>query len=200
MAEKIISERVNVPFKEVSEEHEEEQEETEEEEDLEEDLEPEVEEFTEFPTEPVRIIPTPPPEPAEEETLEEELENTPTTPAGTRIEETEEPPKTCKDNFDCPPQMKCDKDICVDVGCLNEGEAPPGAINPEYKEHMATECCEGLKKIEYSGNYDDNCNWNLLEGNPSGMCANCGNEICGPGETKCNCPEDCPESKTESFS
>ena len=97
----------------------------------------------------------------------------------------------CDNNLDCPAQMKCENSICVDVGCVEAGGTIPGAISPEYKEHMATECCSGLKRITYSGNYDEDCVVKPLMGGPSAVCSNCGDGICEEWETKCNCPEDC---------
>jgi len=109
---------------------------------------------------------------------------------------------SCSDDFDCPSRMRCERPtcgidvecgegVCVDVGCVEEGETIPGAISPEYREHMATECCEGLTRIQFSGDYDENCEPTLLAGGPGGTCTKCGNGICGAEETKCNCPEDC---------
>ncbi len=101
----------------------------------------------------------------------------------------------CKNNFDCPLQMKCENFICVDVGCIKEGGSFPPPISPKYTNHMATECCKGLKAITFPGGYDENCNRKLLYvGAPTEMCSNCGNGICEENlETKCNCPEDCEE-------
>lgn len=118
----------------------------------------------------------------------------------------------CSDDFDCPPKMKCElpacgvgeycgEGVCVGVGCLGEGGLIPGAISPEYREHMATECCEGLRAIVYYGNYDENCNWLPLAGAPSGVCSRCGNGVCESWETKCTCSADCapPPDVCEKF-
>jgi hypothetical protein len=104
-------------------------------------------------------------------------------------------PVICKNNFDCPLQMKCKNYICVDVGCLEKGESLPGAINPKYTNHMATECCRGLKRITVSKYYDTDCNIQMYPlGGSISICSNCGNGICEENlETKCNCPEDCEE-------
>lgn len=85
MSEKIISEKVNVPFEEVEEE---ETEEEKEEADLEEEIEPEEpESFTDFTTEAVapvlETIPIPDTSP---EPLEQEIENVPSTPGTVREE------------------------------------------------------------------------------------------------------------------
>ena len=101
---------------------------------------------------------------------------------------------SCNDSLDCPSQMKCENSVCVDVGCIKEGEMGPSAgINPEWYDHLPTECCEGLKSITYSGLYDENCDFVALVGGPSEVCTRCGDGQCGKGETKCNCPEDCRE-------
>ena len=97
----------------------------------------------------------------------------------------------CKTNLDCPSQMRCENSVCVDVGCVKEGGTIPGAISPEYRNHMPTKCCEGLKTIAYSGYFDKKCNRVPLAGAPSGVCSKCGNGICESWETKCTCPEDC---------
>ncbi|MCK4858936.1 MAG: hypothetical protein KAS87_00060 [Candidatus Omnitrophica bacterium] len=106
-------------------------------------------------------------------------------------DQSEEKPLSCEDDFNCPAQMKCENYVCVSVGCIAEGEALPGAISPEYKKHMATECCQGLKVILWPKLFDEDCRWTRLIGAPSGVCSNCGNGTCENWETKCNCPEDC---------
>ena len=100
-------------------------------------------------------------------------------------------PTTCKNNFDCPLQMKCKIFICVDAGCIKEGGSFPGAF-PDA-DHMANKCCEGLKRITASKYYSEDCNIDkLLWGGSMSTCSNCGNRICEENlETKCNCPEDC---------
>ncbi|MDA3815233.1 MAG: cohesin domain-containing protein, partial [Patescibacteria group bacterium] len=99
----------------------------------------------------------------------------------------------CNNNLDCPMQMKCENNVCVSVGCVEEGEIIPGAISPEYRERMATECCAELKGIDYFRNYDANCNPTPLMGGPAGVCSDCGNGICEGWENKCNCSKDCVE-------
>ncbi len=104
----------------------------------------------------------------------------------------------CTDNLDCPEQMKCENFGCVDVGCVEEGQRTPiTAISPEgfeQRKHMATECCGGFIAITYSGDFDADCNIELIEGTQGGaVCSNCGNGICEGWETECNCPNDCGE-------
>jgi len=103
-------------------------------------------------------------------------------------------PVPCSNDLDCPPKTKCEDGKCVDVGCVEKGGLIPGAINPQYRQHMATECCEGLDQIQYSGNFDDQCNFVPLDGGPAGACTDCGNGECDEQETKCNCPDDCKQS------
>lgn len=97
----------------------------------------------------------------------------------------------CSDDLDCPPKMKCESGMCVDVGCVEEGGLIPGAISPQYRQHMATECCEGLEQIQFAGNFDEKCNIVPLAGGPAGACTDCGNGTCDDQETTCNCPDDC---------
>jgi len=99
---------------------------------------------------------------------------------------------SCSDDLDCPVKMKCEDNICVDVGCVEEGRGLPFIGPPEYFEHITTECCEGLTAIAHSASHDPNKNCE-----PTGIlgvgrvCTKCSNGECGIGETKCNCPEDC---------
>ena len=76
--------------------------------------------------------------------------------------------------------------ICEKVteDCAKEGESVP--VVPG-----ALKCCEGLTKISCAR---PDANGNCPEGCVgASICANCGNGICGLGENKCNCPEDCKE-------
>lgn len=98
---------------------------------------------------------------------------------------------SCSNNFDCLEKMKCVNSTCISVGCVPEGGQIPGAISPDYRKHMANECCAGLQVIPYSGLYDSNCNQTMIVGAPSGICSRCGNGVCESWETKCTCPEDC---------
>jgi hypothetical protein len=133
---------------------------------------------------------------------------------GTIVQTTTTTPSGCASDFDCPTNMKCTNYVCptcpsgitctmtcipghcIDVGCVSEGGTIPGAISPEYRKHMATECCSGLTAITYSGMYDGNCNALAIAGAPSGVCSKCGNGICESWETKCNCAKDCGSSCT----
>jgi len=135
-------------------------------------------------------------------------------PPSCTIPTTTTTPIFCTNDFDCPSGMKCTDYACptcpqqsqcpytcipgrcVDVGCVPEGGMIPGAISPDYRQHMATTCCAGLSTIEYSGRFDQNCNRVAIAGEPAGVCSKCGNGICESWETKCNCPSDCGSSCT----
>jgi len=70
---------------------------------------------------------------------------------------------------------------CEDLPCKQAGESV-----------WLFECCEGLRQIPPAYIYDANCN--QLEMPPPGwlpVCSDCGNGVCEPWESKCNCPEDC---------
>ena len=110
-------------------------------------------------------------------------------------------PTFCKNNSDCPLQMKCENRICVEVGCLKESESLPRAINPKDINHIATKCCAGLKGITASKFYDADCNVQMFPlGGSTSICSNCGNGICESWENECNCPEDCErESDTSDW-
>ncbi len=111
----------------------------------------------------------------------------------------------CGDN-DCDSDENCttcpeDCHYCGDGCCiLNETYQncwldccyPEGAEKPVLPNRT---CCSGLQ----SGTvYDMDCV--QQQGQCSGcemigtsVCINCGNNICGPGENYCNCPEDCEQ-------
>jgi len=103
---------------------------------------------------------------------------------------------SCESYLDCPSQMKCENFVCVDVGCIEEGQRiPRTAISPEGFEsikHLTTECCKGLTIITHGDSFDENCNLEFRVGvTGGGVCSNCGNGICEEWETKCNCSKDC---------
>ena len=69
--------------------------------------------------------------------------------------------------------------------CIEEGKKfylKPG--EPQLKE-----CCSGLKTGTFYSIVEDNC----FPETVISVCIDCPNNICGPGENKCNCPEDCEE-------
>ncbi len=99
----------------------------------------------------------------------------------------------CIENQDCSKEFKCVNSECISVGCVGDGENTPGAIGPEYSDHMATECCEGLKGLIWNVDIKG-CEEPMVGGGY--LCTSkCGNEICDSNENKCICPEDCVEEE-----
>lgn len=73
--------------------------------------------------------------------------------------------------------------------CIPEGES--GAVTPWEKN-----CCPGLNRIGCeSPDQDGNCQPCL----GAFICAKCPNRECGPGENKCNCPQDCQQIQIKTF-
>lgn len=81
-------------------------------------------------------------------------------------------------------QPNCEFAACPDeeMPCGEEGE----------KASAGQSCCENLKNIPDSYFDEEAAECKTEEGEQT-ICANCGNGECGPGENKCNCPEDCKE-------
>jgi hypothetical protein len=72
--------------------------------------------------------------------------------------------------------------VCSQEECIGEGGSVPVVPN-------APKCCEGLKPISCDRpNERGVCRYGCVG---TVICANCGNGVCGLGENKCNCPEDC---------
>lgn len=89
---------------------------------------------------------------------------------------------TCGIGYDCIQQYDIlGQSYCTCLQCVPEGQSH--AVTPG-----AARCCSGLAEINCS-TPDNEGNCQQCEG--SVICAQCGNGICGPGENKCNCPEDC---------
>jgi len=72
--------------------------------------------------------------------------------------------------------------IVPPMTCLSEGQ---NSTNPFRV------CCTGLQKALF---YSNAC---TIINTTGGICINCGNGICGPGENKCNCPLDCNQSNEQ---
>lgn len=72
------------------------------------------------------------------------------------------------------------------IACVPEGQTMP--VYPGYR------CCEGLTAIS-TAKPDGNGNCPIQPPLGASVCTKCGNNICGPGENKCNCPKDCLEPK-----
>jgi len=98
----------------------------------------------------------------------------------------------CKEPFDCEGlehpmcvgDWQCQKGTCVWVcsqGCVEEGGYVP--VVPG-----APECCDGLIKVPCDApDAEGKCQ--LCAG--ASICTKCGDGVCGVGENKCNCPDDC---------
>jgi len=107
----------------------------------------------------------------------------------------------CPPNQVCAQYMRCynpncqyDQDcICPTPTGVQITPTPTPTCTPEGKSmpvYPGYQCCSGLTaistaKLDASGN----CPTNPPIG--ASVCAKCGNKICGPGENKCNCPQDC---------
>jgi len=90
------------------------------------------------------------------------------------------PVTACGDNV-CAIGESCPED-CPASSCIAEGK------NTTYAPRGA-KCCEGLTEADlYTYAFNGKCD---LLNTTGGTCIQCGNGICGPGENKCNCPEDC---------
>ncbi|MEA3343531.1 MAG: hypothetical protein U9Q92_05160 [archaeon] len=89
----------------------------------------------------------------------------------------------CGDGMCKSPENKCNCPEDCPSKCAGEGESVPVVLG-------APECCEGLTKIGCE-KPDNNgiCPTEPCVG--ASICAKCGNGVCGNGENKCNCPEDC---------
>ncbi len=83
-----------------------------------------------------------------------------------------------------------DAGACGEAGC---GKADAGNCSGEDKQFFAKQlgaaCCAGLTRIAGTEAVDGGCSQvppDLF------VCTRCGNGLCGPGESRCNCPNDCP--------
>lgn len=83
--------------------------------------------------------------------------------------------------YDCPP-----------TACKGEGERLSDAIVPGVEP---LRCCVGLNTVRDITIYKKTGECTF--GSESAICVNCGNGVCGLGENKCNCPEDCSEETKE---
>jgi predicted outer membrane repeat protein len=72
---------------------------------------------------------------------------------------------------------------CQELACREAGESV-----------YLSECCEGLHKIRPAHIFDADCSELELVGWLF-LCSDCGNGICEPWESKCNCPEDCQQPR-----
>ena len=79
------------------------------------------------------------------------------------------------------------QDVCEESECAGEGEiiSIMPLPDPEAKMYL---CCEGLKQ---GGVFSDDGDGKCYPMMDAAVCIDCPNGICGLGENKCNCPEDC---------
>ena len=79
------------------------------------------------------------------------------------------------------------QEVCEESECAGEGEmiSIMPLPDPEAKIYL---CCEGLKQ---GGAFSDDGDGKCYPIMDAAVCIDCPNGICGPGENKCNCPEDC---------
>ena len=77
------------------------------------------------------------------------------------------------------------QEVCEKAECAGEGEMISIMPDPEAKRYL---CCEGLKQ---GGVFSDDGDGKCYPMMDVAVCINCPNGICGSGENKCNCPDDC---------
>lgn len=73
-------------------------------------------------------------------------------------------------------------------GCISEGET-----GNYFDEDV---CCSGLTKISNSFVSGGGC---VAPTDGSFKCTNCGDNVCGDGENRCNCPQDCGKCEVAIF-
>jgi hypothetical protein len=71
--------------------------------------------------------------------------------------------------------------------CLEEGQSEPGVPT------VPRNCCSGLNQSYVYSIVDGNC---IPAPGANFICIKCGDGICGSGENKCNCPQDCGSTTT----
>jgi len=117
---------------------------------------------------------------------------------GNEIGNGNEEPVACQaDAMQCPDGSyvsrvapSCEFAECPISDCLEEGEIgqPTAALGKD--------CCVGLKPVNQTNVYDATCNLTADAQSAHRLdyvCVACGNNECGLGENKCNCPADCTE-------
>ena len=85
--------------------------------------------------------------------------------------------------------------------CLKEGEINSMGYNSSEE---SLSCCSGLRAIPApeawrnpDGSIDSTCNPDKLGVPYNVVCAYCGDGVCGTGENKCNCAQDCQTKPTQ---
>jgi len=64
---------------------------------------------------------------------------------------------------------------------------PCAAVGAPLVE-LGQQCCEGLQQLPGARPTP----WGCRGDQASAVCGACGDDLCGPGENRCNCPGDCP--------
>lgn len=75
------------------------------------------------------------------------------------------------------------------TACVQEGE------KIDLMSGSELECCEGLKGVA-DLYFDETIGKCQVGGDELSVCVKCGDSVCGIGENKCNCPEDCKKDET----
>jgi hypothetical protein len=78
------------------------------------------------------------------------------------------------------------------LGSVREGEEFEPAMSDYNNTDFRKACEKGLVAIEAAKNNNGSCSIPLC---PCLVCTKCGDGICGSGENKCNCKNDCGENK-----
>ncbi|MCG2690202.1 hypothetical protein L6252_02905 [Candidatus Parcubacteria bacterium] len=112
-------------------------------------------------------------------------------------DENEDPVACAQDALQCPDGSyvsrtgpNCEFAECPSGDCVLEGERISGVESIAGKV-----CCADLSLLNDSSNEDlGGCitGFGSVE-SAKFICTYCGNGVCGLGENKCNCPEDCTE-------
>jgi len=111
-------------------------------------------------------------------------------------EETQEPVFCTQDAMECPDGSfvgriapDCEFAPCPDADCAKQGEG----VKTSGKDgsYLSKHCCPGLSPIDNTID-PDNCDLRR-DVDYDSVCVDCGDGICGLGENKCNCPEDCQD-------
>ena len=75
--------------------------------------------------------------------------------------------------------------------CIEEGEIFSVDEHPDF----IPQCCTDLESTQKYEIIDNECERSF----DLAVCINCDNGECGPGENKCNCPEDCSEERCAEY-
>lgn len=90
--------------------------------------------------------------------------------------------------FECVQELKRGKlaNNFIRIGYAKEGDA--FELGFEKYDRIEEVCREGLTAVAYAEAEGDECAYTQC---PCYVCVACPDGICGKGESKCNCPQDC---------